>query len=72
MVGQRKNDVNIKLLDFHGIKKDDTNQHWLTYDSIWIVKKITYNKIKISHLETTFKYKALWWYMKYKVVIPIG
>jgi hypothetical protein len=57
---------------FHGMGKDDAEQHWFTCEAIWSVKRITDEASKIAQLETTFRDRALTWYMKYKVTAPVG
>jgi hypothetical protein len=53
------------------MSKDDAKQHWFTCGAIWYVKRITNEAMEISQLETTFRDKALVWYMKYKAIAPI-
>jgi hypothetical protein len=57
---------------FHGMGKDDVEQHWFTCEAIWSVKRITDEVAKIMQLETMFRDKALTWYMKYKAIVPVG
>jgi hypothetical protein len=52
--------------------KDDVKQHWFTCEAIWSVKRITDEATKIMQLETTFRDRALTWYMKYKATTPTG
>jgi hypothetical protein len=55
---------------FHGIGKDDIEQHWFTCEVIWSMKSIVDEASNITQLETMFKDKALVWYMKYKEIVP--
>jgi hypothetical protein len=65
-------DSTLRLPMFHGMGKDDVEQHWFTCEAIWSVKRITDEATKIAQLETTFRDKALTWYMKYKATAPAG
>jgi hypothetical protein len=65
-------DNTLRLPVFHGMGKDDVEQHWFTSEEIWSMKRITDETTKIVHLETMFRNKALMWYMKYKATMPIG
>jgi hypothetical protein len=47
-----------------GTGKDDAEQHWFTCEAIWTVNKITDDVVKIAQLETTFRDRALQWYIK--------
>jgi hypothetical protein len=40
--------------------------------STYFVKRITDKKTNIVHLETTFRDKALMWYMNHKATAPVG
>jgi hypothetical protein len=57
---------------FHGMGKDDAEKHWFTCEAIWSVKRITDEATKIMQLETTFRDRALTWYMKYKATASVG
>jgi hypothetical protein len=65
-------DTTLRLHVFHGMGKDDVEKHWFTCEAIWSVKRITDEASKIVQLETTFRDRALMWYMKYKVTVPVG
>jgi hypothetical protein len=56
----------------HGISKDDTNKNWFTCEAIWFVKRVIDDTAKIAQLNTTFRDRALTWYIKYKDVVPAG
>jgi hypothetical protein len=63
-------DSNLRLPVFHRIGKDDAEKHWFTCESIWYVKRITDEEVKIVHLETMFRDRSLTWYMKCKAIAP--
>jgi hypothetical protein len=42
------------------------------FEVIWFMKRVTYEESNIVKLETTFKYIALTWYMKYKAIVSVG
>jgi hypothetical protein len=65
-------DSTLRFLVFHGMGKDDAEKHWFTCEAIWSVKRVTDDATKITQLETTFKDRALMWYMKYKATVPVG
>jgi len=59
-------DTKLRIPMFHGMGKDDAKNHWFTCEDIWFVKRITDEESKIVHIETTFRDRAMMWYMKYK------
>jgi hypothetical protein len=65
-------DSTLRLPVFHGMGRDDAEQHWFTCEVIWSVKRITDEASKIVQLETTFRDRALMWYMKYKATALVG
>jgi hypothetical protein len=65
-------DSTLRLPTFHGMGRDDAEQHWFTCEAIWSVKRVTDEASKIAQLETTFRDRALTWYMKYKATTPVG
>jgi hypothetical protein len=65
-------DSTLRLPMFHGMGRDDAEQHWFTCEAIWSVKRIMDEASKIAQLETTFRDRALTWYMKYKATVPMG
>jgi hypothetical protein len=65
-------DSTLRLPTFHGMGRDDAEQHWFTCEAIWSVKRVTDEASKIVQLETTFRDKALTWYMKYKATASVG
>jgi len=62
----------LRLPTFHGMGRDDIEQHWFTCEDIWFVKKVMDEASKIAQLETTFKDKSLTLYMKYKATMLVG
>jgi len=65
-------DTTLRLPMFHGMDKDNVDQHWFTCKAIWYVKRITDEVSKITQLETTFRDRDVMWYMKYKETTSIG
>jgi hypothetical protein len=65
-------DSTLRLLVLHGMGKNDVEKHWFTFEEILFVKRITDKAVEIAHLETTFKDRALTWYMKYKAIASMG
>jgi hypothetical protein len=63
-------DSTLKLPAFHGMGRDDVEQHWFICEAIWSMKRVIDEASNIAQLETTFRDKALTWYMKYKATIP--
>jgi hypothetical protein len=59
-------DSTLRLPVFHGMGKDDAEQHWFMCEAIWFVKRIIDEARKFVQLETMFRDRALTWYMKYK------
>jgi hypothetical protein len=48
-------DSTLRLPMFHGMGRDDAEQHWFMCEVIWSVKRITDEATKIAQLETTFQ-----------------
>jgi hypothetical protein len=65
-------DTTLRLPMFHGMGKDDAEKHWFMCEAIWSVKRIIDKASKIAQLETTFRDRALMWYMKYKETMHSG
>jgi hypothetical protein len=57
-------DSTLRLPTFHGMGRDNEKQHWFTCEAIWSVKRVRDEASKIAHLETTFRERAMMWYMK--------
>ena len=55
----------IKLPIFRGSRLEDPKQHWFLCEVVWNVKLIQDNDVKMAQLKTTFKDRALNWFMKY-------
>jgi hypothetical protein len=62
-------DSTLRFPMFHEMGRDDAEQHWFTCEEISYVKRITDEATKIAQLETTFRDRALMWYMKYKAIV---
>lgn len=67
-----RDDATLKLLVFHGIGRDDIEQHQFTCEVIWEANKIVDDQAKISQLETTFRERDLTWYMEFKTMTLVG
>jgi hypothetical protein len=65
-------DLTLRLPTFHGMGRDDAKQNWFTCEAIWSVKRVMDEASKIAQLETTFRDRALMWYMKYKATTLMG
>jgi hypothetical protein len=65
-------DSTMRFPFFYGMGKDDVVQHWFTCEEIWLVKRVRDYTAKIMQIETTFRDRALMWYMKYKDTAPAG
>ena len=55
----------MKLPVFMGLGLEDPQQHWFLCDAMWNVKQVTNDDIKMAQLTTTFRDRALNWFMKY-------
>jgi hypothetical protein len=55
---------------FHGMGKDDVEKQWFTCEFIWSMNRIVDKELNITQNETTFRDRALTWYMKYKEIAP--
>ena len=55
----------IKLPIFRGTGLEDLEQHWFLCEAVWNVKQVQNNDIKMAQLTTTFRDRALNWFMKY-------
>ena len=69
-MGIAREDATLKLPVFHDTGRDDAKQHWFTYEAVWMVKQTPNDLAKIAQLETTFRERALTWYMKFKATTP--
>jgi hypothetical protein len=57
---------------FHGMGKLDAEKFLFMCEGIWLVKRITDELSKISHMETTFRERTVMSYMKYKEILLVG
>ena len=71
-MGTNREDATLKIPVFHGTGRDNAKQYWFTCDAIWVVKQIADDNVKIAQLETTFRERALTWYMKFKATTPMS
>ena len=55
----------IKLLVFQGIGAKDPDQHFFLCEAVWNIKQVQNDDTKRAQLETTFRDKALTWFMKF-------
>jgi hypothetical protein len=55
----------MKLPIFKGTRLEDLEQHWFLCDAMWSVKQVVDDAIKMAKLTTTFRDRALKWFMKY-------
>ena len=65
-------DSTLRVPMFHGMGKDDAEQHQITCEAILFVNRVIDDTTKIVQLETTFRDRALTQYMKYKATAPAG
>ena len=65
-------DNTLRFPVFHGTGRDDAKKHWFTCEAIWSMKRIADEASKIAQSETTFRDKALRWYMNYKGTASVG
>ena len=63
-------DSTLQFSVFHGMGKDDVEKHCFTCEAIWSMKRVVDDETYIAQLETTFRDRALTWYMKYKATTP--
>jgi len=56
---------NIKLPIFRGTGLEDLDQHWFLCEAMLNVKQVQDNDVKMAQLTTTFRDRALNWFMKY-------
>ena len=64
-----RNDM--KLPIFNVIKLEDVEKHLFLCESIWVVRQVKYEGIKMAHIIMTFKSTSLDWYMKF-LASPAG
>jgi hypothetical protein len=61
----------MRLLEFHGMGRDNAKKHWFMCEAIGSMKRVIYEASKITQLDTTFRDIDLTWYMKYKDTTPM-
>ena len=55
----------IKLPIFRGTGAEDPDQHFFLCEAIWNIKQVQNDDIKRAQLTTTFRNRALTWFMKF-------
>jgi len=55
--------MNLPLL--HGNWSEDLQQHWFLCEVVWRVKQLTDADMKVAQVVTTFRDRALNWFMKF-------
>ena len=56
---------NIKLPVFKGTGSEDPEQFWFLCEAVWTAKSITDQDTKRAQLVTSFRDRALTWFMKF-------
>jgi hypothetical protein len=65
-------DNTLRLPEFQGVGSEDPEQHLFVCETIWAAKNVQDEAVKIVQLETTFRGRALVWYMKLQSTTPTG
>ena len=55
----------MRLPLFHGNGSEDPQQHWFLCEVVWRVKQVTDPGMKANQMVTTFRDRALNWFMKF-------
>ena len=55
----------IKLPIFRGTRAEDPKQHFFLCEAVWNIKQVQNDDIKRVQLTTTFRDRALTWFMKF-------
>ena len=55
----------MKLPVFKGSRLEDPEQHWFLCETMWSVKQVIDDDIKMAQLTTKFRDRVLNWFMKY-------
>jgi len=55
----------MKLPLFHGNGSEDPQQHWFLCEALWRVKQVIDVDMKATQVVTTFRDRALNWFMKF-------
>ena len=59
----------LRMLIFQENGRDDPYQNLLVCEVIWPVKQVQYYDTKLAQLVTTFRDRAMTWYMKYQTTM---
>jgi hypothetical protein len=65
-------DNTLRLPEFKGVGSEDPEQHLFVCEIVWATKNIQDDVVKIVQLATTFRGRALVWYMKLQSITPTG
>jgi hypothetical protein len=65
-------DNTLRLPEFQGVGSEDPEQHLFVCETIWVARMSKDEAVNIAQLETTFRGRALVWYMKLQSTTPIG
>jgi hypothetical protein len=63
-------DNTLRLLEFKGVGLEDSEQHLFVCETVRAAKNIQDEAVKIAQLATTFRGRALVWYMKLQSITP--
>ena len=55
----------IKLPNFRGTVAEDLEQHFFLCEVVWNIKQVQNDDIERAQLTTTFRDRALTWFMKF-------
>ena len=57
----------IRLPIFRGTRAEDPEQHFFLCEAVWNIKQVHNDDIKRAKLTTTFRDRALTWFMKFSI-----
>jgi hypothetical protein len=60
----------LRIPEFKGVGSEDLEQHLFVCEAVWAAKNILDKATKIAQLATTFRGRALVWYMKLQGITP--
>jgi len=60
----------MRLPLFHGNGSEDPQQHWFLCEAVWRVKQVNDTDMRANQMVTTFRDRALNWYMKFSAGQP--
>ena len=60
----------IKLPIFRGTGAEDPDQHFFLFEAVWNIKQVHSDDNMRAQLTTTFRDKALTWFMKFLASAP--